>query len=260
MNFRFFGTAGVAVSVLITWACSDSGHDASLGQEDAALVAAVAASEDASQDSASGIGAEPFWVKGCGFGAIVSQIRERFDTDGDGALSADERTAIAQEFGDPVDRVALLLSLYDADDSGALDATELGQLQSDVQARCAQREAALLARFDTDGDGQLSDAEREAAGAALRARFGRRHPGARVEADAGTGNGVPGMSPRDRRERARTHFDADGDGALNREERRAFGEHMRGCVRGEHPVEPGAEPTPPVDDGAEPAQPDAGLN
>src|SRR5204862_292001 len=98
-------------------------------------------------------------------------------------LSADERATIANEFGEPADRVALLLSLYDADESGALDASELGQLQSDVQARCEQREAAPLAQFDTDGDGQLSDAEREAARAALRApspgrsRRRRRRPG-----------------------------------------------------------------------------------
>jgi Ca2+-binding EF-hand superfamily protein len=239
------------------WACSASeGETSSLGQEEAALVAAVAASEDAENDSASELGAEPFWVRGCGFGAIVNQLRERFDADGDGALSRDERAAIAQEFGDPVERVALLLGLYDADESGALDANELGQLQSDVEARCRGREVALLARFDTDGDGQLSDAEREAARAALEARFGRRHHGRRIHGNAGAGIGDAGEFPRDRRERTRDRFDADGDGTLDRDERRAFGEHMRGCVRGEHPMDPTDEPPPPADD--EPIQPDAG--
>jgi Ca2+-binding EF-hand superfamily protein len=274
MNSRTFGPAGLAVSVLAAiWACSDSGQEtSSLGQEEAALVAAVAASEDAVDDSGSELGAEPFWVKGCGFGAILNQIRVRFDADGDGALSRDERAAIAQEFGDPVERVALLLGLYDGDESGALDAAELGQLQSDVEARCRGREVALIARFDTDGDGQLSDAEREAARAALEARFGRRHLGRRIRGDAGAGIGDPGEYPRDRRERVRSRFDADGDGTLDREERRAFGEHMRGCVRGEHPMHPDDEPTPPLDEPTppvdestppvedEPSQPDAGLN
>jgi Ca2+-binding EF-hand superfamily protein len=253
MNMKFFGAAGVTVSVLATlWACSGSeatSGSLSLDQEEAALVAAVAASEDATEDSSSALGVEPFWVKGCGFGAIRQQIRERFDTDGDGRLGAEERAAIADEFGSPVDRVALLLELYDADESGALDATELGALQGDVEARCAGREAALIARFDTDGDGELSDAERQAAREALEHRFGRGRGHERGDAGADDGDGE---SPRERRERAAGRFDRDGDGRLNRGERRAFGEHLRGCVRGEHPVD---DPVDPGDD--EPAA-DAG--
>ena len=252
---KFYGAAGVTVSVLATlWACSGSqSPDAqSFGQDEAALVAAVAASEDASEDSSSPLGVEPFWVKGCGFGAIAQQIRERFDTDGDGALSADERAAIAAEFGDPVDRAAVLLGLYDADDSGALDATELGALQQDIEARCEQRESALLARFDTDGDGQLSDAERQAARDALEQRFGRGHH--RGHGDAGVADDHDGESPRDRRERVAGRFDRDGNGRLDRGEQHAFGEHLRGCVRGEHPVDPGDDVETPDDD----ATPDAG--
>jgi EF hand domain-containing protein len=254
-----FGAAGIAISALAAiYACNDSGADTSaeasgaLGQDDAALVAAVAASEDGSEDATSPIGVEPFWVKGCGFGAIMSQVRERFDTDGSGDLSGEERAAIATEFGNPADRVSLLLSLYDADASGALDATELGALQSDIEARCEKREAALLAQFDTDGDGELSDAERSAARAALRARFDRRHHRGHGEGDAGAGDAGDndsGESPHDRRERAAGHFDHDGDGRLNAGERAEFGEHLRGCVRGEHPVVPGDDD----------AQPDAGL-
>ena len=255
---KFFGAAGLTVSVLATlWACSGSEpttSSQSLEQEEAALVAAVAASGDASEDATSPLGVEPFWVKGCGFGAIRQQIRERFDADGDGELSAEERAAIAEEFGSPVDRVALLLELYDADESGALDATELGALEGDVEARCERREAALLSRFDTDGDGELSDAERQAARDALEERFGRgRHHG---RGDAGADDDA-GEPRRDRRERAAGRFDRDGDGRLNRGERRAFGEHLRGCVRGENPVDPG-EPADPVDPGDEEPAPDAG--
>jgi EF hand domain-containing protein len=257
---KFYGATGVAVSVLATlWACSGSQTTApsslSLEQEEAALVAAVAASQDASEDSNGALGVEPFWVKGCGFGAIRQQIRERFDADGDGELSGEERATFAQEFGSPADRVALLLELYDADESGALDATELAALAEDVEARCEQREAALLDRFDTDGDGELSDAERQAARDTLEARFGRgRHHG---RGDAGADDDS-GESRRERRERAAGRFDRDGDGRLSGGERRAFGEHLRGCVRGEHPVDPG-DPADPVDPGEDDAPtPDAG--
>ena len=252
---KFFGAAGVTVSVLASlWACSGSEPAPgaqSIEQEEAALVAAVAASEDATEDAASPLGVEPFWVKGCGFGAIRQQIRERFDADSSGDLSADERAAIAAEFGDPIDRVALLLGLYDADDSGELDATELGALEQDVEARCVGRETALLARFDTDGDGELSDAERQVARDTLEQRRHRGH--GRGDAGADGDDGRPGESRRERRERVAERFDRDGDGRLSRGERRAFGDHLRGCVRGEHPVDPGDEnPT----DGD--ATPDAG--
>lgn len=258
---KFFGAAGVTLSVLASlWACggSEPANDSqpqSLQQDEAALVAAVAASEDETEDAASPLGAEPFWVKGCGFGAIIQQIRERFDADASGDLSAEERAAIADEFGAPVDRVALLLELYDADDSGALDATELAAVQQDVEARCERREAALIKRFDTDGDGQLSDAERQAARDELGRRFERGHH--RGHADAGADDDQrPGEARRERRERAAARFDADGDGRLDRGERRAFGDHLRGCVRGEHPVDPGENPETPGDDDA---APDAGL-
>ena len=259
---KFFGAAGLTVSVLATlWACSGSeptsSSSQSLGQEEAAIVAAVAASEDATDDATSALGVEPFWVKGCGFGAIRQQIRERFDADGDGRLSDEERAAIAEEFGSPLDRVALLLDLYDADESGALDATELGELEGDVEARCERREAALLDRFDTDGDGELSDAERQAARDALEERFGRGRGRGRDRGDAGVDDD-DGESRRDRRERAAGRFDRDGDGSLNRGERRAFGDHLRGCVRGENPVDPGDEPAEPVDPGEEEPAPDAG--
>jgi EF hand domain-containing protein len=247
---KFFARTGLVVSVLgAIYACNGAAPaTVSLGQDDAALVAAVAAGEDGTEDATSPLGAEPFWVKGCGFGAIVSQVRERFDSDGSGDLSAEERSAIATEFGDPADRVALLLSLYDADASGSLDATELGALQSDIEARCESREAALLARFDTDGDGKLSDTERDAARALLRARFGHGHSGrGHGEGDAGASDDDGrrfGESRRDRRERAEAHFDADGDGRLNGPERAELGDHLRGCVRGEHPVVPGDDAAP----------------
>ena len=182
-------------------------------------------SKHASEDAASPLGVEPFWVKGCGFGAIRQQIRERFDSDGDGRLSEEERALVAEEFGDPLDRVQLLLDLYDADESGALDATELGALEDDVEARCERREAAVLQRFDTDGDGVLSDEERQAALDALQERFGRRHHG-RDASDAGPGDD-PRESGRERRAQARPRPRAAGRGAIRQPR------HHGGNPRGE---------------------------
>jgi len=74
----------------------------------------------------------------------------------------------------------------------------------------------LLEKFDEDGDGKLSEEEREAAKAAMRerAQAGRRRR----------------LSP-EAREGIREKFDADGDGKLNEEEREAakaaMKEHMQ---------------------------------
>lgn len=80
-------------------------------------------------------------------------------------------------------------------------------------AQSDDRRARMLERFDTDGDGQLSDSERVAAREA-RGQNGRR--GADSEA---------------RRAEILGEFDADGDGQLNESERQALresGKYRRG--------------------------------
>jgi len=57
------------------------------------------------------------------------------------------------------------LSLYDVDRSGGLSAEELQALRLDRN----QRKNTVRKRWDTDGDGKISDAEREAAKAAIKA-------------------------------------------------------------------------------------------
>lgn len=261
---RHLGLIGVAgVLALVACARSNDGDDGAtaLDEQEATLVAALAANEDGSDEAwTSAAGNEPFLVEGCGFGAIVARVIERFDSDGSGDLGEEERAALADEFGDPSERFELLVSAYDSDGSGALEASELDRVKADLEARCENRRAELLERFDVNGDGSLDEGEREAAREALHERFAARHA-ARLERFDRNGDGRLGPLERrraggvlrdrlaERREAIIDEFDVDQDGELDAAEREALAEHLRTCVRGEAPLMPGA-PEPARDAGA----------
>jgi Ca2+-binding EF-hand superfamily protein len=258
---RHLGLIGVLGALALT-GCGRSNEaddgDTALDEQQSTLVAALAANEDGSDEAwTSAAGSEPFLVEGCGFGAIVARVIERFDADGSGDLSEEERAALVDEFGDPAERFELLVSLYDTDASGALEASELDVVKADLEARCESRREAVLERFDANGDGTLDADEREAAHDALRERFAERHA-ARVERFDRNGDGQLGPLERrraggvirdrlaDRREAIADEFDADQNGELDEAEREALAEHLRACVRGEAPLLPEtpAEPAP----------------
>lgn len=258
---RHLGLVGVLGALALVGCGANDAEDSStaLDEQQATLVAALAANEDGSDEAwTSAAGSEPFLVESCGFGAIVARVIERFDTDGSGDLGEEERAALVDEFGDPTERFALLVSLYDADGSGALEASELDAVKADIQTRCESRREALLERFDADGDGTLDADEREAARAALRERFAERHA-ARVERFDGNGDGRLGPLERrraggvvrdrlaDRREAIADEFDADQNGELDADEREALAEHLRACVRGESPLLPETPAEPAAD-------------
>ena len=252
---RRFGLFQVCVMMAGLAACAmsedaDSTADVSLDTEQASLVAALAANEDGSDEAwTSATGAEPFVVESCGFDVIVDRVVERFDADGSGDLDADERATLVDEFGDPGDRLELLISVYDTDSSGTLEASELDAVKADLEARCENRLAKLLAEFDTNGDGTLDADERDAAQAALKDRFARRHAD-RVHEFDGNGDGRLGPGERRRagasvrsrvearREAIADEFDVNGDGTLDADERAALDDHLRQCVRGERPLSP----------------------
>jgi Ca2+-binding EF-hand superfamily protein len=103
------------------------------------------------------------------------KLLERFDKDGDGALSADERKAVE------ADREAKLLERFDADGDGKLSDSERAAARGAAKKQAPARPGAagnpatpkrpaaeaarqkLLEKFDADGDGKLSDSERAAA-------------------------------------------------------------------------------------------------
>lgn len=260
---RQSGLIGVLGALALAGCARSNDDDASgtaLDAQQATLVAALAANEDGSDEAwTSAAGDAPFLVEGCGFGAIVARVVERFDTDASGDLSEQELAALADEFGDPSERFALLVSLYDTDGSGTLEASELEAVQTDIETRCENRRAALIERFDANGDGTLDADEREAARAALVERFAERHA-ARVDRFDRNGDGRLGPIERrraggvlrdrlaDRRAAIADEFDADQNGELDAEEREALAEHLRACVRGEAPLLPET-----------PAEPDAGT-
>ncbi len=62
----------------------------------------------------------------------------------------------------------LTMDAYDADKNGILDTQESARLKQDGAELYAAREAELLERFDSDGDGRLSESELMAARLALR--------------------------------------------------------------------------------------------
>ncbi len=125
----------------------------------------------------------------------------RFDTDGDGEISEEEREAIREAFQAQRRERMLerMTERFDADGDGELNDEERLAAEAELEARDIERQARMVERFDTDGDGQLSDAENQAA----REQFTRGR--------GGPGGGNPWSD-------AVQRYDRDGDGELNLDE------------------------------------------
>lgn len=131
--------------------------------------------------------------------AESSEGISRFDTDGDGVLSAEE-FQVAQ------DTMRLeFVSRYDTDGDGILSEEEREAAHEAVREE-------FEARYDTDGDGEISPEERE--------QIRRHHPG------YGGRLGRHGADDDARRQAFLDQFDSDGDGTLSEEEREAMAESM----------------------------------
>ncbi|MEZ5275013.1 MAG: EF-hand domain-containing protein [Opitutaceae bacterium] len=154
------------------------------------------------------------------------QMLERFDTDKDGVLSAEEH-AVARETlqaegvrppgrpqggkgrpGGPGDGSGLnheqMMKAADTDGDGVVSDEERAAMRAKMQARGKMNRQQMLERFDTDGDGQISPEERQAA----RESMGGRGPG---QGKAGGPNHAEMMK----------RMDKDGDGVISDEERAA---------------------------------------
>jgi len=153
---------------------------------------------------------------------------------GAGAGLAADESAVGHEHGG-WDR-GRILEKYDANKNGQLDPEEKAALERDREARRAE----FVKQFDTDGDGKLSDAEKEAAGEKFphRGRGHRFGPEMRermLEKYDTNKNGQ--LDPEEKEAAKRDHeakraemlkrFDTDGDGKLSDSEREAMRQEFR---------------------------------
>ncbi|RMH12314.1 MAG: hypothetical protein D6695_07065 [Planctomycetota bacterium] len=141
-----------------------------------------------------------------------AEMLERFDADGDGELSEEERQKARETMRAEREerRQQFLLERYDKDGDGVLNEEETRAMEEDQARMEAEREARreqmrqrALEMYDTDRDGQLSEAERDAANELRRAWF------------------------QEQRQQAMVRFDADGDGELSIDEMTLLRETMR---------------------------------
>ena len=130
--------------------------------------------------------------------------------------------AAPSENNDPAARKAEMLKKFDKDGDGKLSDEEKSTLRAEMQNRrgggrdrkqwTPEQRDEMLKKYDKDGDGELSDAEK----ATLRAEMQNRRGGRdRTQ-----------WSPEQRDEILKT-YDKDGDGKLSQEERDTAREAMR---------------------------------
>ena len=167
-------------------------------------------------------------------GEMRKKLIEKFDADGDGKLSDDEKAKAREAMkkrrgqgrsggdkarggrgkgrpggGASADFRKKMLEKYDADGDGKLNEEERGKARKEMQKHFKERREAMLKKFDKDGDGKLNEDERKALHAEMKKRRGdRKRPGG------------PGKRPSpEMRKKLLEKFDADGDGKLNEDER-----------------------------------------
>jgi len=149
-------------------------------------------------------------------GPMHARVLEKFDTDGDGKLSPEERQA-ALEAAPPEVRQRIeehrqkMLEKFDADGDGQLNDAERAAAREALKQRIAEEKQKFLEKWDKDGDGVLSDAEKAAAKEAFEGRIRQQF--------------------QERRQEFIKKWDTDGDGKLNDEERAAAREAIRERIK-----------------------------
>jgi Ca2+-binding EF-hand superfamily protein len=282
--------AGVAklVSVSVAVLCSTipcsgcnrsgPGGEIEIGPDEAAAVLALESGEDGSHvDFADASGDAPALQSDCSFASLRAAVFAHYDRDHDGSLDAAELAALRADFGGRVarvkprklarlERIKWLRWIYDANADRKLDLDEWRALKRDLDARCQNRSAELVQRFDRDGNGWLDAGEWDAARAAQVGRFAEQHARAMAEGDVNHDRKLSARERTAEQERMRQRidarweqvidrFDADRDGVLSTRERSALREYARSVVRDERSV---ALPLDRVHDGSNPDD-DAGV-
>jgi len=87
---------------------------------------------------------------------LPEAILKKFDTDGDGKLSPDERKAMAEEMkARHEERMKAMLGRFDANDDGKLDEDERKTMRETIEKE-------MLEKYDANKDGKLDEEERKA--------------------------------------------------------------------------------------------------
>lgn len=209
----------------------------------------AAAAEVADGDLDEGVDLNP----DCSLDGLRQRVMNRYDQNGNGRLDRGERNRLAEEL-DPLARLQnrwmrhyrlqRLLWVHDQNEDGVLGQAEQDRLRINLQARCQNRQAALLDGFDADEDGSLNAEEWEAARLALQDRIQARVQDRLQQHDA-NGDGQLDENERramiaaaeqrmqQQREQLRLQYDANGDGQLDQQERATLREMLQARVRGE---------------------------
>jgi Ca2+-binding EF-hand superfamily protein len=174
-------------------------------------------------------------------------LLEKFDADGDGKLSEEERAKARAEFTKKHPELhAKMIEKFDKDGDGKLNEEERKAAHEAMKERAkgrgkgrgkeielteeqrAEVKKHLLEKFDTDKDGKLSEEETKAAREELRKHMMKMRAAMIVLGGQGRGKGP--MNP-EMRKKLLEKFDVDKDGKLNEEERKAarkaFKERMK---------------------------------
>ena len=130
---------------------------------------------------------------------------ERFDADKDGKLNAEESAALekheaehkereAREQASREKRRAEFMKIHDKDGDGELSEKEREGIREYYRKQSEERRAAAIKKYDKDGDGKLNDEERREAYREYRSRRGggRGGPGRGGPGRGGPGGGGPG--------------------------------------------------------------------
>ncbi len=117
------------------------------------------------------------------------EILEKFDKDGDGKLSPEERQAAREAHKAMAEeRRKEMLEKFDADKDGKLSPEERTKMQE-------ERKAEMLKKFDKDGDGKLSPEERKAMPRPPGGPKGPKGPGGKKGPGPGPGGPRPDGPP-----------------------------------------------------------------
>jgi hypothetical protein len=127
-----------------------------------------------------------------------------------------------------------LAPIYDVDESRSLDDTEQAALVADLTAGCTARNAAVLADFDVDASGDLSQAEWDSARASLRAA----HEAERASLDTDGDGELSETEHEAARAELMATWDLDDSGDLDADERAAMRTDLQALVRAGDPLPP----------------------